>query len=273
MDDFHIKNGSRGYLQIYGDFNVKEYFAKLKDTVGNMQPGSSFPYDDDQPGRERLIVTNIPAEYLAAAKAKAKLLGATVNDLLLTACYKAYGNLEEVDAAAPVGIQGIMDMRARAKDGESEGLANLSGTMSTALKDGIGSFEDVLKEITAQTSKAKSDSLAGMEAIPFMHILPQTIPLGLMLRIAEKAYGSILGLSMTNMGLLKSADLTLGQLQPVSAHFGSVLKKKPSFQVSAITMDGVCSLSVCIQATNEDEEKIQNFLNDMAAELVFYSAI
>lgn len=60
---------------------------------------SFYPYPTEEPGRNRLIQAVIPADVMNAARKKATQSGATVNDLMIAACYHAYGALESIDPA------------------------------------------------------------------------------------------------------------------------------------------------------------------------------
>lgn len=74
---------------------------------------------------------------LAAAKRRAKREEATINDILLAAYYRAYASMEGPGAANPVSIVFMMDLRRYCRNGESEGLANLSGSMPLSGMEGM----------------------------------------------------------------------------------------------------------------------------------------
>lgn len=264
-----VKNGSRSPEQVYKNISPKEFLSLIKNPVGEAR--SEFPYPQGKAGRAHMVQAVIPASVMGAARSRAKALGATVNDILLAACYRAYAALPGVEETAPMSIMSMMDLRRHCKDGESEGLCNMSGTLPTSLPDGVqGDFTATLKEIAAQTGAAKENPLAGMEGMPLMHGASRTMPMGLLLQIAGRVYGSM-SIGLTNLGNVSSDSLALGELVPDRGVFGGPLKKKPAMQVSAISLDGCCSLCVVGQYTQEDGAILQGMLDSVSREIQTYA--
>lgn len=265
-----VKNGSRATEQMYEELTPKEYLSLLKSPLGGTKTG--FPYGDDRPGEPCFLQRSVPAPVMAAARARAKAADATVNDLLLAACYRAYATLPGAQAEGAVGIMSMMDLRRHCKDGESEGLCNMSGFLPTALQNGVqGTFADTLAEVAAQTRAAKQDPAAGMEGMPLLHSAMYTVPLRLLLEVAERVYGSM-SIGLTNLGNIPCAPLSLGGVVPDGGLFGGPLKKKPAMQVSAASFDGTAVLCVVNEATQEDAALLDAMLCAAVREITAYAA-
>lgn len=265
-----VKNGSRAAEKVYENVNLKEFFSLLKNPISPIK--TVFPYPSEAPGRIRLAAAEIPASVMTAARRRAKEAGATANDLLLAACYHAYAALPGVDAAAPMSVMSMMDLRRHCENGESEGLCNMSGSMPTALPGGIcADLSGTIAEIAAQTRAAKEDPLAGLEGMPLVHGASRTLPMGLLLSIAGKVYGSM-SIGLTNLGNLSGERLTLGGRAPSAGLCGGPLKKKPAMQVTVISLDGACTLAVAGQYTAEDQALLETLLARMAGEVTRYAA-
>lgn len=219
----------------------------------------------------RVAKTIIPRETMSAARKKAKEVGASANDLLLAACYQVYAAFPEVEPGSPVGISSMMDLRRHCKDGDSEGLANMSGGMGTGFENGVPErFEDTLAEIARQTNAIKEDPLAGMSGLPILHTIARGIPVWIQLSVIGKAYGAM-PVGLTNLGNLNCQSLALGDLIPTGGVFGGPLKKKPGMQISIISFDGECVLACYGRYTAEDEASIQNTLDAMASQIGAYA--
>ena len=232
---------------------------------------SFYPYPNEDPGRNRLVLKKISADVMNAARKKAKGVGASVNDLMIAAAYHAYAKMERVDAAAPMCMNSTMDLRRHCVDGESEGLCNMSGSFMTLLENGVQqSFAETLAIIAQQTTKVKENPLAGLEGMPIVHALARKVPIGLLLEIMGKVSGTA-PVGVTNLGNLKCADFALGDITPNGGIFGGPLKKKPGMQISIISFDGECVLAVAVQCTHEDAVVLQKTLDDMAAEITDYT--
>lgn len=268
-DALKVKDGSRAAEQIYENINTKEFLSLMKNPISSVK--SVFPYPTTEPGRLRMVRTAIPASVMTAARKRAKKEGATANDLLIASCYHAYASLPEIDASSPMSVMSMMDLRRHCENGESEGLCNMSGSLPTTLESGIeGDFSDTLAQITSQTKAAKENPLAGLEGLPLVHGASRALPMGLLLLIAGKVYGSM-SIGLTNLGNISCESIKLGELTPTGGLFGGPLKKKAAMQVSAISFDGTCSLAVVGQFTHEDGISLQTMLDRMAEEITKYA--
>ena len=166
----------------------------------------------------------------------------------------------------------MMDLRRHCKDGESDGLCNMSGGLPTALEQGVpDNFADTLAQIVRQTAAVKNDPLAGMGMLPVLHTVARGLPVWLQMLAAEKAYGAM-PVGLTNLGNLNSVDLALGGIVPTEAIFGGPLKKKNGFQISILSLDGACTLACYGSYTLEDQAHIQNTLDSVAAVLSEFAA-
>ena len=270
-DALEIKNGSRAPEKVY-DTVSKEDMKKLqKSSPSSTNIRSFYPYPNEEVGRNRLVLATIPADVMNAARKKAKNIGASVNDLMMAATYHAYGKMESVDEAAPMSINSTMDLRRHCVDGESEGLCNMSGSFMTVLENGTSQpFAETLAIIAEQTAKVKANPLAGLEGMPIVHSLARNMPIGILLEIMGKVYGTA-PVGVTNLGNLKCADFALGDIVPTGGIFGGPLKKKPGMQISVISFDGTCVLAVAVQCTDEDVAVLQKTLDDMVSEITAYA--
>ena len=270
-DALEVKNGSRAPEKVY-DTVSKEDMKKLqKSSPSSTDVRSFYPYPNEEKGRNRLVLAKIPADVMNTARKKAKELGASVNDMMMAATYHAYAKLPGVDPAQPMSINSTMDLRRHCKDGESEGLCNMSGSFLTLLEHGCaGSFEDTLTDIARQTTLIKENPLAGLEGMPIVHSLARNMPIGILLEIMGKVYGTA-PVGITNLGNLKCADFALGGIVPNGGIFGGPLKKKPGMQISVISFDGECVLAVAVQCTDEDVSVLQGTLDAMVREITAYA--
>ena len=260
-----LKNGSRRGEQVYKGIGLKNYLSLMKNPISKVK--TAFPYTEEPAEMPRFVGISLAPELISAAKAKAR--GATVNDLLLTACYhsfaKHFGSPEQ-----PVSILSMMDLRRHCKGGDSAGLSNLSGTMTTVLPQGLGeNFEQSLRMVAEQTTAAKKEPLAGLMGLPLLHNVIKSLPIGLLLRISGRVYGSF-SIGLTNLGRLSGEALTMGGLQPDEALFGGPIKKKPAMQISAILLEERCALSIMGIYSPSDVPLLQRLLEGMKEELEHY---
>lgn len=266
-DNLEIKNGSRSATNAYNELGAKELASLVKAPLSGVK--TEYPFADPKAhGPLRMLRCTIPANVLGEARKKAKTDGATVNDLLLTACYRAYAKNTGREGA--MSVSAMMDLRNHCKDGTSAGLANMSGGLSTSLEIQFGnSFKNDLQRISEQTNEAKNNPLAGLDGMPLLHAATKTFPMWLLLQAADIVY-SALSLSMTNLGNISCEQLTMSGVKPVEGVFGGPLKRKPSVQVGVASFDGTAELTILGDFVTEDMGALQNFLNGVREEVELY---
>ena len=271
-DELVVKNGSRAPEKLYTELTAKEVLG-LTGMGGQLPKVSSiYPYHSKEGGIARYLRKTISSEVMGGARKRAKEVGASVNDLLVAALTHAYADLDEVDETQPMSITSMMDLRRHCKNGESEGLCNMSGSMPTYMEHGIqGSYEETLKEVAKQTAKAKEDPYAGLSGLPMIHSATRNVPMGLLLKLVGKMYEKA-SLNLTNMGNVSCADYALGELVPLGGFFGGPVKKKTALTVAAMSFDGECVLSVCGVFTDDDVALLDSTLDRMVYYITTYAA-
>lgn len=265
----HVKDGSRAAEQVYTGLSAQERRQLMKDPRTGVK--SVFPYPTEDPGQPAVVRRLIPASVLSAAHDRAKADGATLNDLLLAAAYHAIAGVTAQEPGAPLSIMSMMDLRRHCEGGDSPGLCNLTGALATLLPQGpAADLPATLREIAAQTRRAKEDPLAGLYGMPLLHGAARRIPLGLLLAAAGRLYGSM-AMGLTNIGRLPGEELRLAGHEPSEGWFGGPIKKKPGMQISCASFGGSCSLSIWGHAAPGDLPLLQHLLDDMSGMIAAYA--
>ena len=262
-----MKTGNRSAMCAYNELSKKELVSLIKMPFSGVK--TEYPFDaPTEHGVRMMLHCTIPADTLAAVRQKAKSQGATVNDLLLTACYRSFAKATNRQGA--MSISAMMDLRQHCKDGISEGLANMSGGLSTTLDISVeNGFKEDLKNIAEQTTEAKNNPLAGLDGIPLLHTATKAFPMWLLLQAANIVYSSM-SLSFTNLGNIPCTPLMMNGLIPTEGIFGGPLKRKPSIQVGTASFDGAAELTILGDFAEEDTRSLQTFLNGIRTEIELY---
>lgn len=267
--ELRIKSGSRAAEQVYARLGWKDRLRLLNDPRSGIS--SRFPLPTEEPGKPTVLYRHIPASVMDAARQRARDAGATVNDLLLTACYHACAQLEGVDPHAPMAVSAMMDLRRHLPQGQSPGLCNLTGPLLQALPEGIGDdFSDTLAALAAQTRRAKADKLAGLYGMPLIHGAAKLLPLPLLLSVSSRIYRS-LSLGLTNIGTIDGSTLCMEGSRPVKGCFGGPIKRKPGVQISVASFDGECALCIWGYAAAGDVPALQMLLDKTAEHVCAYA--
>lgn len=269
-DGLRIKNGSRAPEKVYETVSMKDAKGMFKAPMAS-DATSAYPFPTEAEGMCRVTTAVIPSAIMSEARKKAKAASASANDLLLAAAYQVYADFPEVDRTSGISISSMMDLRRHCKDGESEGLCNMSGGLPTAMPEGVPeNFADTLAAIAKQTNAVKDDPVAGLSFLPILHTMARSIPVWLQMTVIAKAYGAM-PMGLTNLGNIACDTLALGDLVPTEGVFGGPLKKKGGMQISIMSFDGECVLACYGQYTAEDAAHIQNTLNAMVQTIADYA--
>ena len=70
-----------------------------------------------------MVKAEITKEVMNLARKRAKMAGATVNDILLAAFYRAYAALPGIDDSGPMSVMSMMDLRRHCKTESRRGFA------------------------------------------------------------------------------------------------------------------------------------------------------
>lgn len=264
-----VKNGSRATEQMYAPLSRRQVLSQFRNPSTGVK--TLFPFPGEGGDELHLLHCTLDRETMAKARKRAKSLSATANDLLLAACYRAYAALPGVDPTAAMSISSLRNLRHVGQLGDSEGLANLSGLLPSALRQGVhGAFADTLAEIAAQTRALKNDPLSAYAGLPVLHFACHALPLPVLLKGADFVY-RIMSVGMTNLGNIACAPLAMGGLVPDGGMFLGPVKKKPSVQVSAASFDGECALAIGIRCAKADAPLLQQMLDGMATEITKFA--
>lgn len=267
IEELVIKDGSRSAMNAYNDLGIHDLFSLIKMPFSGVK--TDYPFENPHNhGALRMLRCTISEDLLSRARLKAKGMGASVNDLLLTACYRSYAKTTGREGL--MSIAGMMDLRHHCKDGISEGLCNMSGGLSTSLNyEPSCGFRQNLLDIAQQTKTGKSNPLSGLDGLPLIHLATKTVPMWVLLQAANIVYANM-SLSLTNLGNISCDSLIMGGLKPSEGIFGGPLKRKPSVQVGVASFDGTAELTILGDFATEDLESLNTFLCGIRNEIIFF---
>ena len=261
-----IKSGSRSIEQCYdGDNEMLGFDMDKIKKEKSAEVKSSYRFLDDGEGEACLVMRRLSSD--AIAKCRKLVEHATVNDVILSAYYRTYVKQMKLSNDTPVGIASMMDLRRYITGGDSAGVTNLSGPISTSLACGIGdSFKHTLSTVVEQMNTLKNDNKAGMDFTLAIRKCYKIIPFPIIVAAGKKIYSNM-SIGLTNIGNLKSEDLKMGEATPEDFCFAGPLKKKPALQISASGLDGEVRLCIASECTMEDKKQLEELLEMIDCEI------
>ena len=211
------------------------------------------------------VIRRLPAPSLAALARYGKRRGATINDLVLAAAYRALA-ASGWDGRAALRIMITVDLRRWCLPPEASSLvANLSSWEVPFLVRDLGrTYDDTVDRVGALMRRRKR-SRPGLAIALAAHRDAESLPRerGRSDRAPQHRVRS--GMTLSNEGLLDGARLTFGDEAPVSAHVLPPFFALPYLHVCVSGYEGALTLA---SVTPENgAAAVEGFLDALVDEL------
>lgn len=241
------------------------------------RPTWGMPSLGGDPGTRRHALASIAAGGFSAVRASAKRSGATVNDALLAAFYRALFERLTPEEGRPMAVNVSFDMR-RYLDASDPmpAAANLS-SIETALLPAVAGepFGRTLERVV----EVMADLKRGTPGLGSAVLLEYSRLLGYR-RVEQMAVepmqrGRQHGVSfpfLSNFGVLDDAALAFGDAAPVAAFVLPPVGHPPFVMLGPSTYRSEMTLAVGYAEEESDGDAMRRFLAGMAADLVSWAA-
>lgn len=270
LASLELKHGTRSYTQLYKDMSEEDAKKAKKLYVNVSRTGvkNRFDFTDDKDCVTRFNMIKFSREEFSAMRAKAKSVGATVNDIFLAAYAKCiYKYVRGGDSR--LAVTNMKNLRYHMASGDSEELTNLTGFMPCVLDSADGDFQDVLKAVCDVTTKAKEDKFCGLYGLPLMALAFRLFPFSIAELAIRIGYENPL-VGMSNIGIITDGITGYKGAKCKDAFMTGATKFKPYIQLTSTTFDGVPTLCIAQKCSDADEKKIKELLSDIKRLLTDY---
>jgi NRPS condensation-like uncharacterized protein len=272
-------NGGRSYRQIGDKLGfidrlkvIRRFFRDLESKKSHWQciiasnEGSDFV----------MVSKSITQERFLSIKQYGMERGATINDMLVAAYFRAlYKTLGPCDGI-PLGILTTADHRKRyIPSGKTGATCNLSGFYFSNLAHELGKdYDDTLARVVKDINSRKDDFI-GLGEIPFVALLFKSLPFALasiafrgMLRAAIEKHGKLTA-GITNLGIIDTTLLDFGAISIEEAFMvvPASIKPKNSLVVGVTTFKNKLNLVCSYYGREEDRRGLDELLENIVKEL------
>jgi len=262
----HIPNPSmiksRTVGQVFRTFPLKKRIGILRHR-GNLNTGGNLSFtlegDNDSPFIE---IRKIPGARFSAIKNYARLQGATVNDVVMTAYIRAlsgiFGKMDIIPCA--------LDIRRFLPTGQTAGICNL--VTNIPCNTGVclpGSFKDTLSQVKNCMDGHKNDPCS-MKNLILMEYLFTALPCFIAIPVLKKLFHNP-PIAFTNIGILDTQKLSLGSSKMTEGFMTGSIKYRNYVQVSLSTFADEAVFCVNQYGTQTDRKTVASLLDAIIAEL------
>ncbi len=288
----HIAAGDTAYIP---DISIRDRkdIDELKiacsdespDTAWSIQqqvalPTWTFPWKNNQMGKVIFPVCKLPQGQLEIMRKYAKDRNATINDLLLTAIFRAMFKITKAPYGIPMDLPITIDLRKYLSDQKANAIRNLSGGIIIKIdRRHHETFEDTLARVTAVTSEMRSkhpsilNSLWAeyIESISFRNVCAYYKYLSQLIEFtSSNPFFTIAncGLALSNCGYISKNPINFGNRTVTDAYIIPPVVRAPALLLVASTYNGIVTLAIGYYEPSANKSDIENLLNKIKKELI-----
>ena len=255
--------GSRKYTEVYKDMDAKK--KKLaKSQLANISPKDKhvMPFSNNNIEDNVIIVSRrIDKEHFQKALSYCKAIGATANDLLVAAYIHSLAIVSDIKDDESISVSIATDLRRHMKDLNGVGYTNHVSFIHCALDEKGKDFKDTISRVTSKTKELKEDPFIGLHGIPLLNFAYKTMVYMQAEPIVKLFYRNPT-LSVSNVGAIDTKAFSLGGNPPFSAFVAGAAKNKPCAVMTALSINGELSVSMCLRGNESDKEILERFFTE-----------
>jgi NRPS condensation-like uncharacterized protein len=249
------------------------------DTSVVESPRTAWPFPWKSGGCKNVtpfVICRLPAGQLDILSQFAKERGATINDLILAAIYRAMFKLSRPPYGIPMDIGLTVDLRRYLPDNKAEAIRNLSGGVILRLPRIHGeSFEETLSRVVFVMNRKKNanpgyqnaSSAERAEIFNFRQFLAFS-------RFVSKAseilsqINTFCSPGLSNVGLISKSLIKFGEHEVTDAYIIPPVIRAPGFLIVASSYNGILTLAIGYYKGSINRKYHEKLLNKMKSELI-----
>jgi len=270
---YDYKIGSRSSKKIYSNFNLFERMKILLLTNENSKNENKycFPIGKGQLMREPFILKyKLSQERFCKLKEYSKKNSVTINDIVVTAYFRALYKILNLGQSESLTIPSMVDLRRYIPDKETIGICNHSSMIMFSINmEPEESFVTTLQKVNKEMLK-KKENYPGLNGLIVLNTLFKILPFSMAVKQFKKHFVNPL-ICITNIGIIDSNKLVFDNTPLEDAFITSSIKQPPYFQLAFSSFNSSITFCVNLFGTENDKEAIQSFYAILDDELISFS--
>jgi NRPS condensation-like uncharacterized protein len=232
----------------------------------------AFPWQPGKPANTRVAVCRLPSGHVDIMSRYAKGRGATINDLIITALYRAMFEISQPEQGVPMDISMTVDLRRYLPDRKTEAIRNFSGEIYLKLaRFEHESFEGTLSRVVPMMNNLKSGRPGLQSAIGLERVEKANFSEILSYYTAEtqKATDTDTCLPMlSNLGFIDKSLIKFGEAVVTDAYIVPPVLCPPRLLLCTGTYNGILTTAVSYYEARASRVYIDRLINLIKDELV-----
>jgi len=271
-------NGRRSMRQLGERFSFLDKLRiirrSFRDITGLCFPRAywAFPSYSAEASEPTYVLRHISRNQVLAMKQLGEKHRATINDMMLTAIFRALFEIIRPNPPVPLRLTNTVDLRRYLPSGKTEALCNLSSFSYPNIGSELGStFEDTLMKVR-DNMNARKDDFFGLGDMPLGIAIFKCLPFKWACALFQRAWGQmittgILPPDFTNMGAIDPEQLDFGAPKVTATYLTAGRTFPPFFGMGLSGFRESLTLSVGFCQTAVQKPLVERFFDQIIREL------
>ncbi len=270
--------GRRDQDRLFAELGITNQDAIFVPGSDIFMPTWPFPWEQSGSNTALMSVSRIPSGHLEEISKYAKSLGATVNDYILTAIYRAMLQMGQPIYGVPMEIPVTIDLRRYLPDHKTLAIRNFSGSVNTKLLMLIKEpFNRTLKRVSNMMKKIKKGypglqsaiGLERLEKISFLETLSYYQADAKKTQFTCPLYcGDKCVPTLSNLGILSKSLIKFGNNTVIDAFILPPVVRAPGLLLMTSTYNSVLTLAAGYYKSTISKKNIDKLLSIIKNELI-----
>jgi NRPS condensation-like uncharacterized protein len=240
----------------------------------------NFPWRNTRMGSTRFVVSRLPYGHVDVMRDYAKARGATINDLLLTAVYRAMFEISKPPYGVPMDIPITVDLRRYLPENNAGAIRNLTGGIVTRMaRKKNEPFEGTLSRVLSVTNKIRKGHpsignlkwIEFIEMMNFYQICDYFKAASQAIEMASQSPFNVINMcspTLSNFGVFSKSLIRFGDSIATDTYVIPPVVRAPGILLAASTYNGIFTLSVGYYEPSVRKAYMERLLNKIRDELV-----
>jgi NRPS condensation-like uncharacterized protein len=272
--------GRKDQDRLFSELGITDLDAAWIPGSEILMPTWTFPWKQGGSNITRVTVCRLPNGQLNEMTNFAKARGATINDLILTAFYRAMLEMGQPIYGFPMEIPITVDLRRYLPDNRTEAIRNFSGSVSTSVPMIANEpFCETLSRVVSVMNEIKNgypglQSAIGLERIEKISFSETLAYYQVPSKIIEMALqcptycGDKCIPTLSNLGFITKSLLKFGANVVTDAYIVPPVVRVPGFLLMVSTYNSIITLAIDYYEATISKDEIEKLLNLIKDELV-----
>lgn len=243
-------------------------------------PAWNFPWKNMKMGNTRFVFSRLPNGHLDVMNSYAKARGATINDLILTAVYRAMFEISKPPYGIPMDIPVTIDLRRFLPDSNTEAVRSLtSGIVARLARKANEPFEATLSRVMSQTKQIKEGHPDAnllkwgecIEKMNFWHICAYFKAMSQIIDMMSNNPFYVIDKcipTLSNFGFISKSLIKFGDKTVTDAYIIPPVVRAPGIILVASTYNGIITLGAGYYEPSVRKADMERLINKIRDELV-----